>query len=190
LNSTTNTFKSPLIAFSAPSGAGKTTIVKKLVNKYPIMTISISATTRKIRPNEIDGKDYFFLDKNEFVNAIEADKFLEYEHHFDAYYGTLQEKVETSMSEGKIVLFDIDVNGALAIKKHYPEALLLFIKPPAREALIERLQGRNSETEASIQKRLKRLEYEYEQAKDFDYVIINDDLNKVVTEIEALILAE
>jgi guanylate kinase len=190
LSKSANAFKSPLIAFSAPSGAGKTTIVKRLAAKYPVMSISVSATTRKMRPKEKHGRDYFFLDKSDFEQAIREGKFLEYEHVFDEYYGTLLETVESSLEQGKVVLFDIDVSGALAVKKHYPQAQLFFIKPPSREALISRLQGRNSETEASIKKRLNRLEYEYQQAEDFDHIIINDDLDTAINEIESIILNE
>ncbi len=180
-------FKADLIAFSAPSGAGKTTIVRKLAQKYPQMVISISATTRAKRPNERDGNDYFFLTHSEFEQAIKRDAFLEYEEVFGNYYGTLKSTVEDFRRQGKIVLFDIDVHGALAIKKHDPEALLIFIKPPSKEELIRRLKGRKSESEESIKKRLERLEYEFEKAGEFDHIIVNDDLETAFREIESLI---
>ncbi len=181
-------FKSPYIVFSAPSGGGKTTIVKALNERHPETVISVSATTRPKRINEQDGVDYYFLDKKTFEKYIEQNKFLEYEKVHDNYYGTLKEVVEQHIALGKVVLFDIDVNGALAIKKHYPQAILIFLKPPSKEALIERLKKRKTETEASIQKRLNRLPYEYKQAQKFDYILINDDLHKTIKEIEKIIL--
>ena len=181
-------FKAPLIAFSAPSGAGKTTIVRKLVEKYPQMVISVSATTRAKRPNEKDGTDYFFLTKEEFQQAIERNAFLEYEEVFGQFYGTLKSTVEEFRRQGKIVLFDIDVNGALAVKRYNPDALLIFIKPPSKEELVRRLKGRKSETEEAINKRLARLEFEYAKAPFFDHVIVNDKLKTALQEVESLIL--
>ncbi len=181
-------FKSPYIVFSAPSGGGKTTIVKKLHEKYPETVISVSATTRPKRVNERDGVDYYFLDKETFEQYIKQGKFLEYELVHGNYYGTLKEVVDRHIEEGKVVLFDIDVNGALSIKKHYPTAILIFLKPPSKQALIERLKKRKTETEESIQKRLNRLPYEYEQAKKFDYIVVNDDLDETIRTIEKYIL--
>ncbi len=183
-------FKSPYIAFSAPSGAGKTTIVKHLAERYPQTVISVSATTRPKRPFETDGVDYIFLSEEAFKEAIAQGKFLEYEQVHGNYYGTLLETVERFRRQNKVVLFDIDVNGALAIKKHFPEAMLIFIKPPSTEELVRRLQRRNSETEASIQKRLERLEFEYARAEEFDYIIVNDDLQSAIAEVETLILED
>ncbi|MCD6376998.1 MAG: guanylate kinase [Caldisericaceae bacterium] len=181
-------FKSPYIVFSAPSGGGKTTIVKKLHEKYPETVISVSATTRPKRVNEQDGVDYYFLDKETFEQYIKQGKFLEYELVHGNYYGTLKEVVDRHIDEGKVVLFDIDVNGALSIKKHYPTAILIFLKPPSKQALIERLKKRKTETEASIQKRLNRLPYEYKQASKFDYIVVNDDLDESIRSIEKYIL--
>ncbi len=181
-------FISSYIAFSAPSGAGKTTIVKRLASKYPQMAISISATTRPMRPGEKEGKDYFFLSDQEFREAIKAHEFLEYEEVHGYYYGTLKKSVDSLIKQGKVVLFDIDVKGALSVKHHYPQAVLIFIKPPSRAELIRRLQARRSETEEMIQKRLQRLPFEYEQAKYFDYVVVNDRLNDAVLSIENIII--
>jgi len=180
-------FVSPYIVFSAPSGAGKTTIVRALERKYPQMVISISATTRPPRPTEQEGRDYYFLSREEFLQAVGQGKFLEYEQVHGQYYGTLIEKVEALRRKGKVVLFDIDVNGAQAVKKHYPEALLIFIIPPSREELVKRLKLRNSESEADIRKRLQRLRFEYDQAHYFDFVVVNDDLSKALTEVERII---
>ena len=184
-------FISPYIAFSAPSGAGKTTIAKTLQEKYKNdLVISVSATTRPRRPEERDGVDYFFLEQEEFEKAIAQNRFLEYEQVHDWYYGTLKDTVEEAVKKGKTVLFDIDVNGALSIKKHYPQAVLIFIQPPSEEALIERLKNRKSESEESIRKRLKRMEYEYSMAEHFDHIVVNDDLQRAVLEIEHIITAK
>ncbi len=177
-------FKSPYIVFSAPSGGGKTTVVKLLTEKYPEMVISVSATTRPKRPGEADGVDYHFISKQEFEKLIKKGQFLEYEQVHGHYYGTLKEHVDNHIKNNKVVLFDIDVNGALSIKRHYPEAILIFLKPPSEEELIKRLKQRRTETEESINRRLKRLPYEYEQAKKFDHVIVNDDLQNTIKEIE------
>ncbi len=181
-------FKSPYIVFSAPSGGGKTTIVKLLKEKYPQTVISVSATTRPMRPGEKDGVDYYFLSKEAFEQKIKEGKFLEYEQVHGNYYGTLKEVVEQHVRNNKVVLFDIDVNGALSIKRHYPNAILIFIKPPNERVLAERLKNRRTETEETIQRRLQRLPYEYEQAKKFDYIIINDDLQETLRKVEDCIL--
>lgn len=181
-------FISRYIAFSAPSGAGKTTIVKRLASKYSQISISVSATTRPMRPGEREGKDYFFLSEEEFRKAIEHREFLEYEKVHGYYYGTLKKSVDSLVREGKVVLFDIDVKGALSVKRHYPQAVLIFIKPPSKAELIRRLQSRRSETEDMIQKRLQRLPFEYEQAKYFDYIVVNDRLNDAVLSIENIII--
>lgn len=181
-------FNSKYYVFSAPSGGGKTTIVNKLVEKYPDLSISISATTRKKRSYEVDGREYVFLSVEAFKKAINEGKFLEYEEVHGDFYGTLKESVESLVTSGKKVLFDIDVNGATSIKKNYPDAVLFFIKPPSREELINRLKDRKSETDESIQKRLNRLDFEYTQAEKFDHIIINDDLDTTINQIEQLIL--
>ena len=188
MNKEVRQFKSQLIAFSAPSGAGKTTIVKRLAEKHPQIVISVSSTTRQKRPNEVDGRDYFFISELDFKRGIEQKKFLEYEQVHGNFYGTLIETVETEYKAGKVVLFDIDVMGALAIKTHYPETILIFVKPPSEQELVKRLKARNSETESSIQKRLERLELEYANASKFDHIIINDQLEDTIRDVEALIL--
>ena len=183
-------FKSPYIAFSAPSGAGKTTIVRMLNEKYHTLKISVSATTRLKRADEVDGKAYYFMDKENFLQGVKDNKFLEYEEVHDNYYGTLKEKVDEIVEKGNVVLFDIDVNGALSIKKQYPSAILIFIKPPSEQELVNRLQKRESETDASIKKRLSRLNFEYKAAEKFDYIVVNDSLEDTIMEIESLIIDE
>jgi len=181
-------FRSKFVVLSAPSGGGKTTIAKMLVKRHDEMSISISATTRQKRPLEEDGKDYFFLNKDEFTENIQNDNFLEYEEVHGDYYGTLKSRVEELVEKGKTVIFDIDVKGAISIKKQYPEAILLFIKPPSLEELKTRLKKRKSESEQAINKRLGRIEFEYNQADKFDYIIINDNLHHTVEKIEDIII--
>lgn len=181
-------FKSRLIAFSAPSGAGKTSLIKSLVARHKELVISISATTRQKRQNEIDKKDYFFISETKFKEEIESGSFLEYEQVHGDFYGTLKKTVEDYLQKKKIVVFDIDVNGALSIKEKYPETLLIFIKAPTEDELIRRLKGRNSEETVIIKKRLERLPFEYDQSKKFDYVIINHNFYKTVNKIDELII--
>ncbi len=181
-------FKSRLIAFSAPSGAGKTSLIKSLVARHKELVISISATTRQKRQNEIDKKDYFFISETKFNEEIESGSFLEYEQVHGDFYGTLKKTVEDYLQKKKIVVFDIDVNGALSIKEKYPETLLIFIKAPTEDELIRRLKGRNSEETVIIKKRLERLPFEYDQSKKFDYVIINHNFYETVNKIDELII--
>ena len=175
------------IVLSAPSGAGKTTIAKKLAQRNANMVIAISATTRPKRPREVDGKDYFFIGKEEFEKHIHNGDFIEYEQVHGDFYGTLLNIVESLKSAGKIVLFDIDVKGALNIKKLYPDSLLIFIEAPSIEELQRRLQRRRSDSFAAIKKRLDRIKFEYEQAKKFDHIVVNEKLEETVQYIEELI---
>jgi len=181
---------SKILAFSAPSGAGKTTIVKKLYGRHDQFVISISATTRTQRPVETNGVDYFFISTKEFEKLIGEKAFLEYEQVHGEYYGTFKAVVDELIEEGKVVLFDIDVNGAKAIKKYYPEAILFFIKPPDLNTLKERLRLRKRESEAEIKKRLKRIDFEYKMADTFDHILVNDNLETAVEQIESIIFAK
>jgi len=176
-----------LIALSAPSGSGKTTICHKLLERNPDFRLSISATTRPPRHSEQHGVDYFFLSEEDFRGKISRGEFLEYEKVFDHYYGTLRKTVEDYLRQGYSVLFDIDVNGALRIKQKYPTALLIFVRPPSLEELKRRLRNRKTDDPAEIEKRLKRLPEEYEKSKYFDHVVVNDDLERTVAEIEQII---
>ncbi len=178
-----------LVALSAPSGAGKSTICHQLIERNPEFRLSISATTRPPRKNEIDGVHYYFLSPEAFEAKIKSGDFLEYEKVHDNFYGTLKSTVETFLCEGYTVLFDIDVNGALKIKSHYPESLLIFIKPPSMEELVRRLKNRKTEDRATIERRLQRLPLEYSKAELFDVQIVNDDLLRAVEEIEKIIFA-
>lgn len=176
-----------LVAFSAPSGSGKTTICRLLLERNPAFSLSISATTRPPRGSEVDGVDYVFLSKEAFLEKVSAGEFLEHEEVFGRYYGTLKSTVENFLANGRTVLFDIDVKGALNVKKAYPDALLIFIKPPSLEELRRRLTGRNTDKPEEIERRLKRIELEYAAAEEFDHIVVNDNLDKAVALIEDLI---
>jgi len=176
--------KAKLIIFSAPSGAGKTTIVKEVLKTDIPFAFSVSATSRAPREGEIHTKDYHFLSVNDFKEAIEKEHFLEWEEVYEnQFYGTLKSEVEQKRQQGYNVLFDVDVVGGLNIKKYYgDEALAIFVMPPSVEELKKRLKGRGTETEESFKKRIDKAEQEMEYAKDFDVVIVNDDLQKAVGE--------
>ncbi len=178
-----------LIVISAPSGAGKTSIVCNLLKEMPSLSFSISACSREKRENEVDGKDYHFLGIEGFQNKIKEDAFLEWEQVYEnQYYGTLKSEIERIWSEGKTVIFDVDVVGGLNIKKQYPkECLSLFIMPPSLEVLAERLVGRGSESDESLQKRLDKAEEEIARNQEFDVVILNDDLEIACEETQDVI---
>ena len=180
---------SKLIVFAAPSGAGKTTIVKHLMSKFPQLAFSISATTRQARPGEQDGKDYYFLSAKAFREKIKNDAFVEWEEVYaDQYYGTLRTEIARLWALKRHITFDIDVKGALNIKKAFPEeTLTVFVKAPSMEVLYERLRTRNTESEAQLQKRMNRMREESSYAPRFDRILINDNLLDAFAEAEALV---
>ena len=166
-----------LIVISAPSGAGKTSIVHQLLKDIPELSFSVSASSRERRENEVHGKDYYFLGVKGFQQKIKEDAFLEWEQVYEnQYYGTLKSEIERIWSEEKTVIFDVDVVGGLNIKKQYPkECLSIFIMPPSVEVLAERLIGRGSESDESVKKRLDKAEEEISKNKQFDTIILNDN---------------
>ena len=166
-----------LIVISAPSGAGKTSIVHFLLGKTDALSFSVSACSRARRDNETDGIDYHFLTVDEFQKEIKEDSFLEWEEVYEnQYYGTLKSEVEKIWQKGKIVIFDVDVEGGLNIKKQYPtECLSIFIMPPSLAVLEERLQSRGSESVESLQKRLTKAKGEIAKSEEFDKIILNDN---------------
>ena len=166
-----------LIVISAPSGAGKTSIVHHLLKDIPVLSFSVSATSREKRDNEVHGKDYYFLGVEGFHKKIKEDALLEWEQVYEnQYYGTLGSEIERIWSEGKAVIFDVDVVGGLNIKKLYPkECLSIFIMPPSIGVLSERLIGRGLDSDDSIKKRLDKAEEEISKNKLFDIIILNDD---------------
>jgi len=179
--------ESKIIAFSSPSGGGKTTIIKALLKAYKNTRLSISATTRLPRHNEKDGVDYYFLSKNEFNSKIENGDFLEYENVHGNLYGTLNAEIDKAIKQNQSLIFDVDVKGALNIKKEYQDAILIFIKPPSIEELEKRLKRRETENHETISKRLARMKLEFNEGKNFKYTVINDELEKAILEIEGII---
>jgi guanylate kinase len=175
-----------LFIFSAPSGSGKTTIVRNLLEKKLGLEFSISATSRPKRKNEIHEKDYYFLSADDIKLKIANDEFLEWEEVYeDRFYGTLRSEVERIWNEGKHVIFDVDVVGGLNIKKCYPQkALSIFVMPPSVEELERRLRYRSTDSEEDIKTRVNKASKELEYAREFDLVIINDDLEKAILEAE------
>jgi len=182
-----NQTKGKLIVFSAASGAGKTTIVKEILKEFPQIIFSISVTTRPKRKTEIDGIEYFFLTEIKFQKRIENDDFIEWEKFYDYYYGTLKSFITENIEAGKPVLLELDVKGALTIKRLYPYAHLIYISPPSFEELVNRLRQRNTESESDFLKRIDRAKMELSLKGQFDYIIENKDLNKAVTEAKSLV---
>ncbi len=178
-----------LIVISAPSGAGKTSIIHHLLEQMPALSFSVSACSREKRDNENEGEDYYFLGVEGFKNKIEEDAFLEWEEVYpNQYYGTLKSEIERIWRQGKTVIFDVDVMGGLNIKKQYPSACLsIFIMPPSIDVLRERLSARGTESEESLAKRLGKAEDEIARNQEFDEVILNDDFNISCTETKEVI---
>ena len=178
-----------LIVISAPSGAGKTSIVKHLLKNMDALSFSVSACSRDKRENETDGKDYHFLGVDGFKNKIKEDAFLEWEEVYEnQYYGTLKSELQRVWNEGKVVIFDVDVAGGLNIKKQYTqECLSIFIMPPSVDVLRERLSGRGSETDEKIEVRLAKAEEEIAKNQKFDKVILNDDFEIACEETQKVI---
>ena len=179
-----------LVIFSAPSGAGKTTIVQHLLSSNLNLEFSISAASRKKRPDEVDGKDYYFIDADKFRNKIENNEFLEWEEvYIDHYYGTLKSEVERIRNTGKHVIFDVDVVGGLNIKKYYREnALAIFVMPPTAEHLEKRLRARSTENEDQLKKRIEKAEQELKYADQFDQILVNDDLATAQRQAEKMVI--
>lgn len=173
-----------LVIFSAPSGAGKSTLVNYLLPQFPQLSFSISATSRAPRGQEEHGKDYYFLSSEEFKMRVAQDELLEWEEVYSGtYYGTLRTEVERIWSEGKVVVFDIDVVGALNLKKQFGDrALALFVQAPSVEILEQRLRGRGTDSEEKIQQRVAKATIEMARAPEFDKVVVNDDLNTAKAE--------
>lgn len=174
-----------LIVISGPSGVGKGTIVNKLLKKGNY-ALSISCTTRNPREKEKDGVSYFFITKEKFLGMIEKGGFLEYSEHFGNFYGTPREFVEKKLKESDVIL-EIEVDGALQVKKAYPSALLIMVVPPSEEELIARVKHRGLEKGGSLEERLSRMRYELSKKPLYDYTVVNDELEEAVAEIEKII---
>lgn len=178
------------IIFSAPSGAGKTTIVQHLLDKHPELGFSISACTRDKRGRtEVDGVDYYFLTPEEFKNRIDRDEFVEWEEVYEGnFYGTLKEEVQRIWDSGRAVIFDVDVKGGLKLKKYFgDDALAIFVKVPSLEVLEERLKNRNSESSSSLSQRLYKAKFEMTFEKEFDVTLVNEDLPTSLKKAEDMV---
>lgn len=178
-----------LIIFTAPSGAGKTTIVRHLLKVFPELAFSVSATSREKRPNEKEGKDYYFLTAHSFLQKIEEKAFVEWEEVYkDQFYGTLKEEVDRLLEAGKVVVFDIDVEGAGKLKKIYGDkALAVFVKPPTEIVLLQRLQKRKTESPESLRKRIQKAKRELTYQNNFDTILVNDDLDTTLAAAERMV---
>ena len=182
--------KGLLIVVSGPSGAGKDTICHKLIKENSTIWMSVSMTTRKPRPLEKDGVDYFFVSSEEFENKINDNTFLEYASYNDNYYGTPKDKVEEKLNEGKDVILVIDINGAINIKKIIPSALFIFIMPPDMETLKNRLIGRKTESKDKVVQRFITAYNEVNNYKKYNYVVVNDKVEDAVNKVKSIIQSE
>ena len=178
-----------LIVLSGPSGVGKGTIAKILNERDEKMSLSISCTTRQPREGELNGREYFFVEKAEFLENIKNDGFLEYSEHFENFYGTPKAFVEENLKKGDVLL-EIDVNGGLDVKKNFSDAVLIMLTPPSKEEIKNRLIKRNTESEEKINLRMQRIDYELEKASLYDYTVVNDELEKAICEIQDIIKNE
>lgn len=178
--------KGRLIVIAAPSGAGKTTLVHALIERNPDFVFSVSYTTRPKRPNEEHGRDYFFVSEQEFRRLDRAGEFLESARVFDNYYGTSRSQVESELAKGRNVVLEIDWQGARQVRAAMPECRSIFILPPSVEALEQRLRSRRTDSEAVIRRRLRDSLSDLSHWEEFDYVVINDDLERAIDELEGI----
>ena len=179
-----------LLVISGPSGVGKGTVLHDLMNTQKNLVYSVSVTTRKQRPGEIEGVSYFFKSHEEFEKMIEEDKFLEYAKVNDNYYGTPKDFVEEKINEGKIVILEIDVQGALNVKKNIDNGVYIFLAPPSLSELKNRIVNRGTETESDINLRMHNARKELSYIKDYDYLVVNDHLNSAINLVNEIINAE
>lgn len=179
-----------LLVISGPSGVGKGTVLHDLMNTQTNLVYSVSATTRKKRDGEIEGVSYFYKSHEEFELMISENKFLEYAHVHNNYYGTPKEFVENKINEGKIVILEIDVQGALNVKKNTDNGVFIFLAPPSLTELKKRIVGRGTETDEDINIRMKNARKELEYIKDYDYLVVNDHLNSAINSVNDIINAE
>ena len=174
--------KGNLFVISGASGVGKSTVLKKVMAARDDLRFSVSATTRNIRPGEVDGESYYFITKDKFLDMIEKHEFLEYDAHMDNYYGTPKAQLEEKLKTGSVIL-DIEPNGAFNVRRERPDAVLIFIAPPSVEELERRLRGRGDTSEEQIRLRQDRVQWEMEQSKQYDYVVFNDRVEACADEI-------
>ena len=178
-----------LFVISGASGVGKSTVLAKVMGERPDLRFSVSATTRNIRPGEVDGESYYFITKDKFLEMIENHEFLEYDAHMDNYYGTPKGQLEEKLQTGSVIL-DIEPNGAFNVRKEKDDAVLIFIAPPSLEELERRLRSRGDTSEEQIKVRQARVAWEMEQSKQYDYVVVNDVVERCAAEILEIIARE
>ena len=178
------------VVLSAPSGAGKTTIAKALVEGRDDVVFSVSTTTRPARDHEVDGVDYHFLSEPKFRAMIEADEFVEWAEVHGHLYGTSRKTLRKALDDGLFLILDIDVQGAMQMRKHVQDAVLVFVLPPSADALVERLTERGTEGEDTVSRRIKNARDELDQASQFDYVVVNENLEQAIDEVRGIVLAE
>ena len=176
-----------LFVIAAPSGAGKTSLVRALMERMPALRFSISYTTRKQRETEKDGRDYFFVTRDKFEQMVREEKFLEHARVFDNYYGTSREQVETMLAAGDNVLLEIDWQGAQQIRRAMPECQSIFVLPPSRAALEERLRGRGTDSDEVIARRLRDSIADMSHWSEFDYVVVNDEFTRASADLEQIV---
>ena len=176
-----------ILVVSGASGTGKTTLVKRLLAQDTELAWSVSATTRRPRPGEVDGKDYRFLSRAQFERGLQAGEFAEHAESFGEFYGTPAEPLRRALAEGRVILLDIDVQGARQIRRSFPDAFLVFAMAPSEEELLRRLTGRGTEDEASRKKRLQRVREELAARNEYDRVVVNDDVEKAVAELKGIV---
>ena len=178
--------KGVLAVISGFSGAGKGTIMKELIKRYDYF-LSVSATTRRPRDGEVDGKDYYFHTKEEFQQMIDQGELVEWAEYVGNFYGTPKKRVEEQLDQGRDVLLEIEMQGGMLVKQQFPDSLLIFISPPSAEVLKERIAGRGTESPEEIKRRLQRAVEEVKYMKDYDYIIVNDDLEDAINKVNDLI---
>lgn len=182
--------KGNLFVVSGPSGAGKGTICKAFMAKHPEVFLSVSATTRNPREGEVDGESYYFLTEEKFREGIDDGNFLEYAVYCDNYYGTPKDKVMEKLEEGVDVILEIESDGAMQVRSHFPEGVFIFVCPPSMEELRQRLVGRGTEAPEVIEARLKKAELEFNRAEKYNYLLVNDNIDDAVNRLEAIMAAE
>lgn len=182
--------KGVLVVISGFSGAGKGTLMKELLNRYPNYALSVSCTTRQPRPGETDGREYYFITEDRFQEMIRQEELIEHACYCGKYYGTPRFYVEDQMAQGKDVLLEIEIQGALQIKKRFPDTVLVFVMPPSAEELKKRLVGRGTESADVIAARLARASEESEGMELYDYLLVNDDLEECTARLHEIILAQ
>ena len=186
----TSAYRRFVVVVSGPSGAGKSSFVKALLDEGPELRYSVSATTRARRSHEVDGRDYFFLSREEFKRRVDAGEFVEWAHVHGEMYGTLRSQTDEALRQGKNVLLDVDVQGGKSVRQSYPEGVFIFVLPPTLGALEERLRGRGTDSEERIRLRLENARREIPMAREYDYAVVNDDLAAASRKVVSIVWAE